>query len=72
MRAALLGTYLFWIMGSVFGYALTEDYDLSKLLYYPINPRQLLAGALVGSVLDFGVLFLAPMLLVILIFSSRV
>ena len=60
-----------WVMAPILGYALTEDYDLSKLLYYPIRPAQLLAGAIGGSILDFGVLLLAPILLVILVFFSH-
>ena len=53
LRVILLAAYLLWLFSPLLGYALTEDYDLGKLLPYPISPRQLLAGAVLGSPLDF-------------------
>jgi ABC-2 type transport system permease protein len=60
LRAALLGAYLLWLLSPLFGYALTEDYDISKLFLFPLSARFILAGAIVGSVIDLGVLVLLP------------
>jgi len=67
LRGALLFIYAIWLLAPVFGYTLSEDYDLEKLLFYPISPRQLFAGVIAGSVMDFGVLLFVPALLVVLI-----
>jgi ABC-2 type transport system permease protein len=72
LRAILLGIYLMWVSSPIFGYALSEDYDVSKLLVYPLSPRQLLAGATLGSAVDFGTLLVAPTLLAVLVsFTTR-
>ena len=67
LRAVLLGAYVMWAMSPVLGYALTEDFDLSKLFLYPISPPMMLAGAIAGSVIDLGFLLLLPTLVVVLI-----
>lgn len=72
LRAILLGIYLMWVTSPIFGYALSEDYDVSKLLVYPLSPRQLLAGATLGSAVDFGTMLVAPTLLAVLVaFATR-
>ena len=71
LRGVMLGAYLFWLLSPLLGYALTEDYDIGKLLLYPITARQVLTGAIAGSMMDFGVLFLLPVMLAVVIsFSS--
>lgn len=67
LRGILLVAYAIWLLVPIFGYALTEDYDISKLFLYPLSPRLLLAGAIVGSLVDFGVLFLLPTLAAVVI-----
>jgi ABC-2 type transport system permease protein len=72
LRAILLGIYLMWVSSPIFGYALSEDYDVSKLLVYPLSPRQLLVGATLGSAVDFGTLLVAPTLLAVIVaFTTR-
>jgi len=71
LRAVLLAAYLLWLLSPLFGYELTEEYDVSKLFLYPISPRLITAGALLGSLLDLGVLLLIPSLLVILAVFSK-
>ncbi len=70
LRGVMLLLYAQWLLAPLFGYALTEDYDIGKLLLYPLHPRQLLAGVIAGSVLDFGFFFLLPTLVVVLISFS--
>ena len=67
LRGVLLAAYALWIMSPILGYAITEDYDIAKLLVYPLSPRMLLAGVALGSIVDFGVLLLVPTLVVVLI-----
>jgi ABC-2 type transport system permease protein len=66
LRAVLLAAYLLWLLSPLFGYELTEEYDISKLFLYPMSSRLITAGALLGSLLDLGFLLLIPTLLVIL------
>ena len=70
LRGVLLGAYLFWLVFPLIGFALTEDYDIAKLLVYPLSPRMIYAGAILGSVIDVGVLLLMPTILVVLLSFS--
>jgi len=71
LRGVLLAAYLFWLILPFIGFALTEDYDIAKLLVYPLSPRMIYAGAILGSMIDLGVLLLLPTLLaVVLSFST--
>jgi ABC-2 type transport system permease protein len=67
LRAVLLGAYLLWLLAPLFGYALTEDYDISKLLVFPLSARFILAGTILGSLIDLGVLVLLPTMAAVLI-----
>ena len=67
LRGVLLGAYLLWLLSPLFGYALTEDYDISKLFVFPLSPRLILAGTILGSVIDLGVLILLPTVLAVVI-----
>jgi ABC-2 type transport system permease protein len=60
LRAVLLGAYLLWLLAPLFGYALTEDYDISKLFVFPVSARFILAGTILGSLIDLGVLMMLP------------
>ncbi|UCH35043.1 MAG: hypothetical protein JSV65_01455 [Armatimonadota bacterium] len=71
LRGVLLAGYLMWVTAPFLGYELTEDYDVSKLLLYPLSPRQIFVGVICGSLLDFSVLFSLPTLLVIVIGFGR-
>src|SRR5262245_6948398 len=57
LTAVLLGIYLFWVFVPMLGYALNESYDVTKLFLYPLSTRQIFTGAILGSVLDFPILF---------------
>lgn len=71
LRGVLLGAYLMWLFSPLLGYELTEEYDLSKLFLYPISPRLITSGAILGSLLDLGVLLLLPTLSVALIAFTK-
>ena len=66
LRAVLLAAYVLWLASPIVGYAVMEDYDISKLLPYPLTPRQILTGVVLGSALDAGVLLLLPALLAVI------
>jgi ABC-2 type transport system permease protein len=67
LRGVLLAIYLFWVLGPLLGYALSDSYDITKLLLYPLSARQIFTGAILGSLIDFPVLLLLPTLLAALI-----
>lgn len=67
LRAVLLFVYLFWLASPVMGVALTEEYDIGKVLLYPVSPRLLFASATLASVVDFGVILMAPTLLAVIV-----
>jgi ABC-2 type transport system permease protein len=71
LRAVLLVIYLIWIFGPLLGYALSDTYDISKLLVFPLTARQIFTGAILGSVIDFPVLLLLPTLAASLIGFSH-
>src|SRR5438552_2021870 len=60
LAGALTGAYLFWLLVPMMGYALNDSYDITRLFVYPISVRQILTGAILGSIVDFPVLFLLP------------
>ncbi len=62
LRAVLFALYLLWLLAPIFGFALNESYDITKLFLYPISPRQIFLGALLGSVLDMPTLLTLPFL----------
>jgi ABC-2 type transport system permease protein len=67
LRGVLLLVYLFWLLTPLLGYALSETYDITKLLQYPLTARQVFTGAILGSLIDLPVLLLLPTLLAVLI-----
>lgn len=67
LRGVMLAAYLLWLLSPLFGYALTEDYDISKLFLFPVSPRTILAGTIFGSVVDLGVLVLLPMMAAVVV-----
>jgi len=67
LRAVLSGIYGFWLLLPMLGFALNESYDITRLILYPISPRQIFIGSLLGSFLDFSVLLTLPMFLAALL-----
>ncbi|MCC6485194.1 MAG: hypothetical protein IT209_10145 [Armatimonadetes bacterium] len=62
LRAVMLSIYLLWVLTPLFGYALNESYDLKRLFIYPLTMRQIFVGSVAGSLMDFTVLLLFPIL----------
>src|SRR5438067_12406480 len=67
LTAVLIGIYLFWVIVPILGYALNESYDITKLFLYPLSTRQIFTGAILGSLIDFPILFVLPTLAAVLI-----
>jgi ABC-2 type transport system permease protein len=67
LRAALLGIYLFWVLTPLLGFALSDSYDITRLFLYPLSLQQIFTAAILGSLIDFPVLFLLPVLVAVLI-----
>lgn len=67
LRGVLFGIYVFWILAPILGFALNESYDVTKLFPFPIAPRHIFIGAILGSLIDFPVLLLLPLLVAALL-----
>lgn len=67
LSVVLLAIYLLWLLAPVFGYALSESYDVTRLFHYPVSPRLLFVSAIFGSLLDFPVLLVLPTLAAVVI-----
>lgn len=63
MAGALLGVYSFWIIAPMVGYSINDTYDITRLFIYPVPMRSILAGSILGSLLDVTTLLLLPTLL---------
>ncbi|MDQ2686260.1 MAG: hypothetical protein M3Y28_00160 [Armatimonadota bacterium] len=59
-RAALGIVYLIWAVTPLLGFQLNESYDLTKLFTYPLSPRRIFLGSVLGSLLDLPVLLTLP------------
>lgn len=57
--------YFSWVVLPLLGLRLNESFDLSKLLAYPITPRQMFVGTTLANFLDLSVLALLPALLAV-------
>ncbi len=66
LSAVLLGIYCFWLVIPILGYALNDTYDITRLFVYPLTMQQILAGSVLGSLLDIPTLLLLPCFVAIL------
>ena len=64
-RAALAAVYLVWAVTPLLGFQLNESYDLTKLFTYPVTPRRIFLGSVLGSLLDLPVLLTLPTFVVL-------
>lgn len=71
LRAVLTGIYVMWIFLPLLGQMLTESYDLERLIHFPVTARTLFQAVLLGTLLDFWVWFLAPVLIAIVVAFSH-
>lgn len=67
LTAALLGIYVLWLGAPLLGYSLNDSYDITRLFIYPLTVRQIFSGAVLGSLVDFPVLFMMPTLIAVLV-----
>ena len=67
LSVVLLAIYLLWLLAPVFGYALSESYDVTRLFHFPVSPRLLFVSAIFGSLLDFPVLLVLPTMAAVVI-----
>lgn len=64
-RAVLAAVYFIWVVTPLLGFQLNESYDLTKLFTYPVSPRRIFLGSVLGSLLDLPVLLTLPMFAVL-------
>jgi len=60
LSAALMGIYFIWLLVPILGYALSDNYDITRLFVYPLTQQQILAGTVLGSLIDIPTLLLLP------------
>jgi ABC-2 type transport system permease protein len=63
----LTGLWLAWIALPLFAFRTNESLDLSRLLVYPLSPRDLVASALLGTLFDGPSYVTLPFFLAILV-----
>jgi ABC-2 type transport system permease protein len=63
----LTGLWLAWIALPLFAFRTNEGLDLSRLLVYPLSPRDLVASALLGTLFDGPSYVTLPFFLAILV-----
>jgi len=64
---SLAGVWLVWLLAPVLGFSVTETYDISKQLIFPIPRLRMFLGALLGAFLDVPTLFLLPIFAVVVL-----
>ena len=69
-RDALTVLYLLWALTPLMGFHLNESYDVTKLFGYPITPRQILMGIVLGSFFDISMLLLLPVSILLLCYFT--
>jgi ABC-2 type transport system permease protein len=62
----LTGLWLAWIVLPLFAFRTNEGLDLSRLLVYPLSTRELVASALLGTLLDGPSYVTLPLFLAVL------
>jgi hypothetical protein len=62
LAGVLSGIYLFWLLAPIVGFAINDTYDITRLFIYPLTPRQIFTGAVMGSLVDIPTLLLLPTL----------
>ncbi len=63
--------WLLWLALPIFAFQVNEGLDLSRLMVYPVRPRELLASALLGSVFDLATWLALPVLAAVLVGWAR-
>ena len=67
LGGAFFIAWLIWITFPIFFNSLAENFDLSRLIVFPISRRDLLASTIIGSVLDYPMYFLLPLSVAVLV-----
>jgi ABC-2 type transport system permease protein len=71
LRIVLFVLYFFWLFMPLFGFALNESYDITKLFLYPISTRQIFLGMMAGSFIDLPALLTLPFFAAMLVGFAR-
>jgi ABC-2 type transport system permease protein len=67
LAGVLLAIYGLWLLLPAFSHSLSESYDITKLLLYPVATRRIVMGVVAGSVVDLSFLLVLPVALATLI-----
>ncbi|MCA9983851.1 MAG: hypothetical protein KDE09_19180 [Anaerolineales bacterium] len=67
LGGAFFIAWLIWITFPIFFNSLAENFDLSRLIVFPISRRDLLASTIIGSILDYPMYFLLPLSAAVLV-----
>jgi len=67
LALVLVGLWLVWIVLPLLAFRMNEGLDMERLLIYPLRSRELVASALLGTLIDWPTYFTLPFFLAILI-----
>lgn len=71
LAAVLFFGYLIWFLLPIFRSSLTEGYDPTRLFHFPVSPRLLFAGAVIGSFVDLFSLLAAPTFIAVIVAFTK-
>ncbi|MDQ3250566.1 MAG: hypothetical protein M3Q45_15340, partial [Chloroflexota bacterium] len=67
LGAVLVVLWIIWIVAPVMAFRLNEGLDLTRLLAYPLRPRDLVASTLLGTLLDFPTYLALPLFVAVIV-----
>ena len=67
LAIAILGTWGAWLLFPIFFNSLSDNFDMSRLVVYPISRRDLLLSSVLGSVFDYPMYFMLPLTVAVLL-----
>jgi ABC-2 type transport system permease protein len=69
-NGVLAAIYLLWIFSPLFGFALNETYDPTRLFVYPLSYRTIFACSVLGGLFDLPTLLMLPLLVALTISAA--
>jgi hypothetical protein len=65
-RAVLTLSYAIWLILPLFGFALNQSYDPTRLIIYPVRYQTLFAASVVGGLCELSTFLLLPIMVALL------
>ncbi|MFQ5811511.1 MAG: hypothetical protein ACE5JM_17980, partial [Armatimonadota bacterium] len=72
LHVLLFGMWCFWLLAPVLGFPLSEGYDITKQLVFPIPRMRMFIASILSSFVGVPIIFLLPLIIAVIAgFSSR-